>query len=684
MKRLLMIMLAVAIAATDVLTQGQAERTVDAQFKAAQHKEEVEGDLQGAIAAYQAIVKSGNRAAAARALLRMAACYQKLGDAKAHAIYEQVVRDYADQKESAGMARARLAERSAASNNATAMRRLWSGQNLSDECGLSFDGRYLTCPFWETGDLGLRDLVTGTDRLLTRNGWAGDQYAQFSSISRDSKQVAYAWFNGKDRYELRLVGLTEPDARAQTVFDSEEVDFLMPSDWLPDGETLMVQIFRKDRAVQLGLFSIRDRSLKVLKTIDWSGAGGRFVSPDGKYVGYDLALDETRPVERDVFVLALDGSRESTVVSHPGLDLMMGWSADGRHLLFASDRGGRPGLWALAMDGRQPAGEPLLIRPDVTPVSLGVTRSGALHVVVQTGIRDVRIADVDFEAGAFLSEPKSVVSSFVGRNSHPAWSPDGEALAYVSQRDSARRRVIVIRTISSGATRELEVPLRYFGPPRWSPDGQSILLKGEDLKGRPGLFKVDIASGALALLPFPAGPCQFSAQVSPDGKKLYFNGGTACLGRAGSVFLEGDMETGSVREVVGDPAPAGLMLSPDGRALAGINQRTNAIELISVDGGAPTTLWQVAEGQLVRPFGIKWSADGRSLVLTVVGKSGNHLLRVPLNGGTPRRVDVSGGAGFFEGGQLSPNGRTIAYSTGEYTAELWRLENFLPAAAAGR
>ena len=41
-------------------------------------------------------------------LVRMADCYQKLGDAQARQIFEQVVRDYADQKDAVAIARTRL------------------------------------------------------------------------------------------------------------------------------------------------------------------------------------------------------------------------------------------------------------------------------------------------------------------------------------------------------------------------------------------------------------------------------------------------------------------------------------------------------------------------------------------------------------------------------------------------
>src|SRR5687768_16683983 len=107
MKRLVMLTLAFGTTAT-MLALAQAPRSIEAQFKAAQHAEEVEGDIKKAIQQYRQIALGGDRAVVVRALIRMADCYQKLGDAEARNIYERIVRDYADQKEAAVLARARL------------------------------------------------------------------------------------------------------------------------------------------------------------------------------------------------------------------------------------------------------------------------------------------------------------------------------------------------------------------------------------------------------------------------------------------------------------------------------------------------------------------------------------------------------------------------------------------------
>src|SRR5207249_8791174 len=87
-----------------------AQRTPESMLGAALHQEEVQGDLKGAIVAYQKVVAAPgvSRKTAAEALVRMGQCHEKLGNAEARRIYEQVVREYSDRKDAVAMARVRL------------------------------------------------------------------------------------------------------------------------------------------------------------------------------------------------------------------------------------------------------------------------------------------------------------------------------------------------------------------------------------------------------------------------------------------------------------------------------------------------------------------------------------------------------------------------------------------------
>ena len=73
--------------------------------------EESQGDLKGAIALYEKVVKdnNANRAIAAKALLRLGGCYEKLGRDEAINTYETLLRDYPDQPEQTREAQNRLA-----------------------------------------------------------------------------------------------------------------------------------------------------------------------------------------------------------------------------------------------------------------------------------------------------------------------------------------------------------------------------------------------------------------------------------------------------------------------------------------------------------------------------------------------------------------------------------------------
>src|SRR5258706_6089251 len=187
-KRLTMIATLATITGGALLL-AQSPRTGEVQFKAAQHKEQVEGDLKGAIADYKKIAQASERSLGARALVAIGQCYEKLGNAEARGAYERVVREFADQVESVGLAHARLAALQSPAAAHAAARQIWTGPGVDgDGYGSpSPDGRYLTYTNWETGDLGLRDLTTSTNRLLTNSGgWeASGDYAERSVVSPD-------------------------------------------------------------------------------------------------------------------------------------------------------------------------------------------------------------------------------------------------------------------------------------------------------------------------------------------------------------------------------------------------------------------------------------------------------------------------------------------------------------------
>ena len=83
---------------------------LDVDLQRAIQKETVSGDLKAAIEDYRKIVAraGSDRSVAAKALVHMAECYAKLGDIESRKIYERVAKEYADQKQAATVARARL------------------------------------------------------------------------------------------------------------------------------------------------------------------------------------------------------------------------------------------------------------------------------------------------------------------------------------------------------------------------------------------------------------------------------------------------------------------------------------------------------------------------------------------------------------------------------------------------
>jgi len=708
----------------------QRNDSAQALLRAATDTAVVDGDLNGAIEQFQTIVDrfKTDRSVVATALVRMAECYQKLGDAESRKIYERVVREFADQAESATTARTRLAALTPPGGptnpSGVVVRQVWAGPDVDVTGALSPDGQSLTFVDWVTGDLAVRNLATGTDRRLTNKGsWSeSSEYAINSIVSPDGKQVAYLWQNKKrgdptkteplQRWDLRIISLGQiGDAKPRVVFDNEDVDYIEPHAWSPDGRQVLAVLQRADSTNQIALLSVADGSAQVLKSLEWRWPEKVSFSPNGRYIAYDVPTRQDSS-DRDIFMLSIDGSRETPLIQHRATDRSPIWTPDGKSILFESDRSGTMGVWMIGVENGTPAGGPVLVKPNAGQIGpLGFAPDGSLYYSVRTGADDIFTIEMDPATGKIVRTPAPATERFLGSNLSPSWSPDGRYLAYFSRRGSGGFALgsspqvfaIVIRDVRTGEEHDFlpRLDLNERSPMiRWFPDGRSLVVPAVDSQGRWSLYRMDAQTGGVSLVwraegrghwsgsPFPA--------VSPDGRTLYYHDFDSSKSLSAIVAHEGRI--GAVKELYrtapGVHTITALALSKDGRELAFVlysRNGTSSLHTMPVTGGEVRELLRGERLFLALAHGgIEWTPDGRYLLVarqtpesdtSRVLKSA--LWRVPVAGGEPQLLLATEHSADFL--SMHPDGRRIAFSTGPgYRVEVWMMENFLPALKAAR
>ena len=673
-----------ALASWQLTAAPQQTAAGDRQLAAAKHKATVDGDLKGAIELYRQVVEGagGNRALAAQALVEMAECHWKLGSAEAQKIYRDIVSRYPDQTAQADVARERLGRATAAAP-ARGDRAVWTGGDVDLFGTISPDGRYVTYVDWGLGNVMLRDVVAGTSRPLTNNGKGGYQHGSphFSAISSDGKHVAYGWYHAggaaAPRAELRIAPLDEPTISRTRTLWSADARAIRPFQWSHDNRQIAVLIEHADRTSQLGVLSL-DGSLKTLTSLGWRGTDRAVFSPDSRYLAYDAASSGSTRHDQ-IHIIAADGRTKETVFEDTSANTVMGWSPDGRHLLFGSDRSGALALWALPVRDGRADGSAFVVRTDLPSTwSLGMSSSGALYLWKSSGALYVSAAALDLETGRLGTA--STFHRFVESRGRPSWSADGKALLYVSCGPSGGGPCsMFVWSSETGSVAEVPHSLDYVGFPRLSPDRRTILTNGTDRKGRRGLHLIDTASGESRLSLPAAGQ---AIDWSIDGGAFYY----VAVRSGRRSIVERRIQSGVEREVIAVPAGCqnSVRLSPD-RTLAGCTARvqadlTTTFLVAPMDGGSPQALVRVAEGEALSNFW-SWLPDSRGALLVRTDIRGKDALwQVPLEG-TPRRLQVDLSRWTHDGHfHVQPAGRHLAFlaNAGEPGAEIWALENVLP------
>jgi TolB protein len=101
----------------------------------------------------------------------------------------------------------------------------------------------------------------------------------------------------------------------------------------------------------------------------------------------------------------------------------------------------------------------------------------------------------------------------------PAWSPDGQWLAYVSF--ETKHSAVYVQLVRTGERRQVSARAGVNGAPAWSPDGKKLALTLGGSGGNPDIFVLDLATQDLTrITDDPA--IDTEPEWAPDGRSLFF------------------------------------------------------------------------------------------------------------------------------------------------------------------
>jgi len=179
---------------------------------------------------------------------------------------------------------------------------------------------------------------------------------------------------------------------------------------------------------------------------------------------------------------------------------------------------------------------------------------------------------------------RNLLTSIPGINGAPAWSPDGKKLALVLSKDGSPNIYLYDRI-----TKDLERVTDTAAidtEPSWTPDGQAILFTS-NRGGGPQIYKIDLKSKHVERLTYE-GNYNVTPSVSKDNKTLLY------LHKEGNNFniaLQ-DIETGFVRYLTQAGHNQSPRFAPNDKFVIYIKhlKDKNRLSIISTDGQVQLSL----------------------------------------------------------------------------------------------
>ena len=556
---------------------------------------------------------------------------------------------------------------------------------------VSADGQWLSFPHWLSCGLGVRNLVTGESRLVTKYGHCAKSQGktEHAATSPDGRLIAFTWERwdpGAEKegpYQVRVISADGQGEHA-VVNNTMAYRLVEPWSWSPDSRWLAVTAFDKNGPGGSILVVSADgsQSRVALKLPDRTPSGVWF-SPDGKWLAYQASHDASPQMppmvardtrQQSVYVISADQANSAPVqiVADAGI---MGWTPDASALLFRRERNTLMELYVQPVSNGRAAGVAWRV-PGVTDVGhpMGVTAQGTLVYGTLRQTADAIVTSVDPSSG--VAGPAAVMMPLArvgpnGMGGAVRFAPDGKQVLYASTANT-----MLLRSLVDGTERTFTPQMTKLDWIEWAADSGSLFISGA-AAGRPGVYRVDLRNGAVTLL-FEA-PAVWPMLPSLDGHLLYY-----VKRGAAAVLMARDLGTGAERTVTTHgEGLSDLNLSRDGGTLALMGSKI--LSLMNLQTGAAPVRFRHEEWAYDRFESGEFSADGRHFLAYVsfsLGRLGKtELWSLPVAGGPPIRQSVSWP---MRGLSLSRDGTQLGSIRLEAPQQVWAVDGFLKPAKGTR